>query len=106
VVCTRALFRTRSLVQPSPDYPAIMFVRAVLLSLSALAAARELPKDEVKAAQLYDSGIKHANNVALKRVLPNNCMSSLSTDISRNLGRSTRQLASTHLSSTLRSQTL
>ncbi|KAL5390657.1 hypothetical protein DPSP01_001731 [Paraphaeosphaeria sporulosa] len=44
-----------------------MFVRTVLLSLSALAAAKELPKDEVKAAQLYDSGIKHANNVALKR---------------------------------------
>ncbi|KAL1597800.1 hypothetical protein SLS60_008287 [Paraconiothyrium brasiliense] len=44
-----------------------MFVRTALLSLSALVAAKELPKDEVKGAQLYDSGIKHANNVALKR---------------------------------------
>ncbi|KAF1955914.1 hypothetical protein CC80DRAFT_516792 [Byssothecium circinans] len=43
-----------------------MFVRSALLSLSALAAARELPKDEVKAAKLYDSGIKHQNNMALK----------------------------------------
>jgi hypothetical protein len=51
-----------------------MFVRTALLSLTALAAARELPKDEVKGAQLYDSGIKHANNVALKRVIPSICM--------------------------------
>lgn len=45
-----------------------MFVRTALLSLSALAAAKELPKDEVRGAELYDSGIKHANNVALKQV--------------------------------------
>jgi hypothetical protein len=45
-----------------------MFLKSAILSLSALAAARELPKDEIKAAQLYDSGIKHANNVALKKV--------------------------------------
>jgi hypothetical protein len=45
-----------------------MFIRSALLSLSALAAAKELPKDEVKGAQLYDSGIRHANNMALKQV--------------------------------------
>ena len=45
-----------------------MFVRTALLSLTALAAAKELPKDEVRGAQLYDSGIRHANNVALKKV--------------------------------------
>lgn len=45
-----------------------MFVRSALLSLSALAAAREMVKDEVKAAKLYDSGIKHMNNMALKEV--------------------------------------
>ncbi|PSN61773.1 hypothetical protein BS50DRAFT_651183 [Corynespora cassiicola Philippines] len=43
-----------------------MFARSAILSLAALAAAKELPKDEVKAAELYDSGIKHANNMALK----------------------------------------
>lgn len=43
-----------------------MFVRGALLSLSALAAAREMSKDTVKAAKLYDSGIKHMNNIALK----------------------------------------
>ncbi|KAF2179488.1 hypothetical protein K469DRAFT_595703 [Zopfia rhizophila CBS 207.26] len=43
-----------------------MFVPAVLLTLSALAGGKELPKDEVKAAKLYDSGIKHMNNIALK----------------------------------------
>tara|TARA_R110002003_G_scaffold232_8_gene16759 strand:+ start:1847 stop:1984 length:138 start_codon:yes stop_codon:yes gene_type:complete len=45
-----------------------MFLRSALLSLSALAAAKEMPKDEIKAAELYDSGIRHANNVALKKV--------------------------------------
>lgn len=82
-----------------------MFVRTVLLSLSTLAAARELPKDEVKAAQLYDSGIKHANNVALKTVLSNKCLSSASIDTRRNLGRSMRRLASMRQSSMPRSQT-
>ena len=38
------------------------------MSLSALAAAKEMPKDDFKAAELYDSGIRHANNVALKKV--------------------------------------
>ncbi|KAA8627598.1 hypothetical protein PtrSN002B_007754 [Pyrenophora tritici-repentis] len=44
-----------------------MFLRTALLSLSALAAAKEMPKDDFKAAELYDSGIRHANNVALKK---------------------------------------
>jgi len=44
-----------------------MYLRSTLLSLSALAVARELPKDEFKAAQLYDSGIRHQNNVGLKQ---------------------------------------
>lgn len=48
-----------------------MHLRSALLSLAALAAAKEIPKDEVKAAKLYDSGIRHANNVALKKVI--NC---------------------------------
>ncbi|KAF2263298.1 hypothetical protein CC78DRAFT_554079 [Lojkania enalia] len=43
-----------------------MILPVVTLSLSAIAAAREMAKDEVKAAQLYDSGIRHANNIALK----------------------------------------
>jgi hypothetical protein len=43
-----------------------MFIRGALLSLSALAAAKELPKDDIKAAKLYDSGIRHANNMAIK----------------------------------------
>jgi hypothetical protein len=45
-----------------------MYLRTALLSLSALAAAKEMPKDELRAAQLYDSGIRHENNVALKKV--------------------------------------
>jgi hypothetical protein len=45
-----------------------MFLRTAFLSLSALVAAKEMPKDEVKAAKLYDSGIRHANNIALKKV--------------------------------------
>lgn len=44
-----------------------MFIRSALLSLSALAAAKELPKDDFKAAKLYDSGIRHANNMAIKQ---------------------------------------
>lgn len=47
-----------------------MYLRTALLSLSAFAVAKEMPKDEVKAAKLYDSGIRHANNVALKKVVP------------------------------------
>jgi len=43
-------------------------MRAALLSLPAFVAAKELPKDETKAAKLYDSGIKHMNNIALKMV--------------------------------------
>jgi hypothetical protein len=43
-----------------------MFIRSALLSLSALAAAKEMPKDEFRAAELYDSGIRHANNMAIK----------------------------------------
>jgi hypothetical protein len=45
-----------------------MFIRSAILSFAALAGAREVPKDEIKAAKLYDSGIKHMNNVALKMV--------------------------------------
>jgi hypothetical protein len=45
-----------------------MFLRSALLSLSALVAAKEMPKDEIKAAKLYDSGIRHMNNIALKEV--------------------------------------
>ena len=45
-----------------------MFFRSALLSLSALAAAKEMPKDEFLAAELYDSGVRHANNMALKKV--------------------------------------
>ncbi|KAH7561514.1 hypothetical protein BM1_02618 [Bipolaris maydis] len=44
-----------------------MFLRTALLSLSALAVAKEMPKDELRAAQLYDSGIRHENNMALKK---------------------------------------
>ena len=45
-----------------------MFFQTALLSFTALAAAREMPKDDFKAAELYDSGVRHANNVALKKV--------------------------------------
>lgn len=45
-----------------------MYLKTAILSLAAAAAAREMAKDEVKASNLYDSGIRHANNVALKRV--------------------------------------
>lgn len=45
-----------------------MFRRAALLSLVALAAAKEMPKDEFRAAELFDSGIRHENNKALKLV--------------------------------------
>lgn len=48
-----------------------MFRRAALLSLAALAAAKEMPKDEFKAAELFDSGIRHENNKALKLVSMN-----------------------------------
>jgi hypothetical protein len=50
------------------DIVAIMFLRSAVLSLSALVVAKEMPKDDMKAAQLYDSGIKHNNNMALKMV--------------------------------------
>lgn len=46
----------------------IMFRRAAVLSLAALAAAKEMPKDEFRAAELFDSGIRHENNKALKLV--------------------------------------
>lgn len=46
----------------------VMYLRTALLSLSALAVAKELPKDEEKGARLYDSGIMHQNNIALKEV--------------------------------------
>ena len=45
-----------------------MFVSTVLFSLTALVGAKEVAKDEVKAAKLYDSGIQHMNNIALKQV--------------------------------------
>lgn len=45
-----------------------MFRRAAVLSLAALAAAKEMPKDEFRAAELFDSGIRHENNKALKLV--------------------------------------
>ena len=56
-----------------------MFRRAAILSLAALAAAKEMPKDEFRAAELrslrqhhglrlFDSGIRHENNKALKLV--------------------------------------
>jgi hypothetical protein len=45
-----------------------MFFKSAILSLAAIAAAKEMPKDEVKGAELYDSGIRHANNMALKHV--------------------------------------
>lgn len=45
-----------------------MFLRSAILSLAALAAAKEMPKDEFKAAQLFDSGVRHENNKALKLV--------------------------------------
>jgi hypothetical protein len=68
-----------------------MFVRSALLSLSALAAAREVSKDTVKAAKLYDSGIKHMNNIALKEVRADNILSELHTNaIVGSLGRATR----------------
>jgi len=44
-----------------------MYIRSALLSLSALAVAKEMPKDEFLAAELYDSGVRHANNMALKK---------------------------------------
>ncbi|KAF2108044.1 hypothetical protein BDV96DRAFT_505215 [Lophiotrema nucula] len=43
-----------------------MFISSVLFGLIALVSAKEVAKDEVKAAKLYDSGIKHMNNIALK----------------------------------------
>ena len=45
-----------------------MFIRSAILSLAALAAAKEMPKDEFRAAELFDSGIRHENNKALKLV--------------------------------------
>jgi hypothetical protein len=46
-----------------------MFLRSAILSLAALAAAKEMPKDEFRAAELFDSGIRHENNKALKLVI-------------------------------------
>ncbi|KAF2010234.1 hypothetical protein BU24DRAFT_437022 [Aaosphaeria arxii CBS 175.79] len=43
-----------------------MYVQTAVLSLAALATAKQVAKDQVKAAKLYDSGIKHMNNIALK----------------------------------------
>lgn len=51
----------------------IMFFKSALFSLAAIAAAKEMPKDEVLGAQLYDSGIRHANNMALKHVSVDCC---------------------------------
>ncbi|KAF2738949.1 hypothetical protein EJ04DRAFT_573394 [Polyplosphaeria fusca] len=43
-----------------------MYLTTTILSLSALAGARQMAKDEVKAAKLYDSGIRHMNIIGLK----------------------------------------
>lgn len=45
-----------------------MVVMCAFLSLAAVVGAKELPKDEIKAAKLYGSWIRHANNMALKMV--------------------------------------
>jgi hypothetical protein len=60
--------KTSAVVLASSQTTVNMFLRSALLSLSALAAAKEMPKDEVKGAELYDTGIRHANNMALKHV--------------------------------------
>jgi hypothetical protein len=60
--------KTSAVVLASPQTIVNMFLRSALLSLSALVAAKEMPKDEVKGAELYDTGIRHANNMALKHV--------------------------------------
>jgi hypothetical protein len=51
-----------------------MFFKSALFSLAAVVAAKEMPKDEVLGAQLYDSGIRHANNMALKHVCTPCCV--------------------------------
>jgi hypothetical protein len=72
------------LIRPSLREPLLaMHFKTALLSLAAVAAAKEVSKDEIKANKLYDSGIRHANNVALKRVgVPHCCIPrELGTDI-------------------------
>lgn len=82
-----------------------MFIRSALLSLSALAAAKEMPKDEIKAAELYDSGIRHANNVALKKVaLPRSYATGRGLHSLRNIGRYRRLRVPTTRRSMLRSR--
>jgi hypothetical protein len=84
-----------------------MFLRTALLSLSALAAAKEMPKDEVKAAQLYDTGIRHANNIALKKVAIAQLMVPIFTSNGddRNTGQSRRRQEHTFRHSMRRSRT-
>jgi hypothetical protein len=94
------LWHLRSLVQSQN-----MFFRTALLSLSAIAAAKEMPKDEIKAAELYDSGIRHANNVALKKVgLRRSCTTNRGLHFPRNIGRFRRLQAPTTRRNMLRSR--
>jgi hypothetical protein len=44
------------------------FGLSILLTLTAYVAGKELPKDQFKAAALYDSGLKHEMNIARKKV--------------------------------------
>ncbi len=39
-----------------------------LAALSSFAAAKEMPPDEIKAAELFDSGIRHQNIMEAKEV--------------------------------------
>jgi hypothetical protein len=82
-----------------------MYLRTALLSLSALAAAKEMPKDELRAAQLYDSGIRHENNVALKKVTNTLLSCEFTLNLNRSHGHVRKLQACTTLLSMLRSKT-
>jgi hypothetical protein len=87
-----------------------IFLRTAFLTFSALAAAKEMPKDDFKAAELYDSGIRHANNVALKKVsctpwFPHRPHPLRANTDYRKLGPGRRLLALTIQLSTQRSRT-
>jgi hypothetical protein len=72
-----------------------MYFATAVLSLSALVGARQMAKDQVKAAKLYDSGVRHRNILSLKEV----CIESMVCIVwalisSRSRGATAAQLAS------------
>ena len=55
-----------------------MYIQTALLSIAALAGAKQVAKDQVKAAKLYDSGIRHVRTP--QHCMFRHCIPKLGTD--------------------------